>query len=383
MTARPPSEGTISAPVSEEADPRFLPLEVRAPTADARCVEASLTSLDAEITPTNRFFIRSHFAVPKIDPTRWRLAIEGQVDRTATWSLDELRALPHRDLTATMECAGNGRITVRPKAEGVLWGHGAVSTARWRGVPLRTLLETVGVKPTSVEVLLRGADRGTEPGVEGELAYEMSISVAKALDADTLVVDEMNGAPLSASHGFPVRLIVPGWYGMASVKWLTHVVLTDETFQGHFRSRAYAYIFEGDRADAPRAPVTSMRVKSLISWPKESAVLAPGPHRIRGVAWSGDAPILRVDVSTEPSTGAGEVWRPARILGASTRHAWVHWELLCDFPNPGFYVVRARATDELGHTQPAQARWNFRGVGNNSIHSLPIEVRPGGPTDSV
>ena len=379
----PPSEGAARPAPPDDGDPRFLPLEVRAPTADARCVEASLSSLDAEITPTNRFFIRSHFAVPTVDAATWRLSIDGEVERVGSWSLDDLRALPHRELTATMECAGNGRITVRPKAEGVLWGHGAVSTARWRGVPLRALLETVGVKPTSSEVLLRGADRGTEPGVSGEIPYEMSISVAKALDADTLVVDEMNGAPLSPSHGFPVRLIVPGWYGMASVKWLTHVVLTDEPFQGHFRSRAYAYIYEGDRAEAPKTPVTSMRVKSLISWPKEGAVLAPGPHRIRGVAWSGDAPILRVDVSTEPSAGAGEIWRPARLLGPSSRHAWVHWELLFDLPHPGFYVVRARATDELGHTQPAQARWNFRGVGNNSIHSLPIEIRPGGPPDTA
>ncbi len=383
MTARPPSEGSEGAAGADERDPRFLPLDVRAPTPDARCVEASLSSLDAEITPTNRFFIRSHFAVPKIDPATWLLAIEGEVERTLSWSYDEIRAMPHRDLTATIECAGNGRITVRPKAEGVLWGHGAVSTARWRGVPLRTFLEAAGVQPTSAEVLLRGADRGVEPGAAGEIDYEMSISVAKALDAETLVVDEMNGAPLSPSHGFPVRLVVPGWYGMASVKWLTHVLLTDAPFQGHFRSRAYAYIYEGDRADHPRTPVTAMRVKSLITWPTEGAVIAPGPHKIRGVAWSGEAPILRVDVSTEPSTGAGEVWRPARLIGGSTRHAWVHWELLCDLPHAGFHVFRVRATDELGHTQAQQAEWNFRGVGNNSIHCVPVEVRHGGPPDSI
>jgi DMSO/TMAO reductase YedYZ molybdopterin-dependent catalytic subunit len=377
------TEAGAATSVDADHDPRFLPLEVRAPTADALCVEASLSSLDAAVTPTNRFFIRSHFPVPKIDPASWRLTIDGQVDRPGTWTLDDLRELPHRDLTATMECAGNGRVTVRPKAEGVLWGHGAVSTARWRGVPLRTLLEAARVKPTAAEVLFRGADRGKEPGASGEISYEMSISITKALDADTLLVDEMNGAPLSPNHGFPVRMIVPGWYGMASVKWLTHVSLTDEPFQGHFRSRAYAYIFEGDPAERPKEPVTTMRVKSLITWPREGAVLAPGPHKVRGVAWSGDSPILRVDVSTEPATGSGEVWRPARLVGRSTRHAWVQWEFFFDIPQAGFYVIRARATDELGHTQPAQAKWNFRGVGNNSIHCIPIEVRAGGPPDSV
>lgn len=372
--------GSASA---EAVDPRFLPLEVRAPTPDARCLEASLSSLEDEITPTNRFFIRSHFAVPKIDPESWRLVIDGEVERPITLTLADLRELPHRELTSVLECAGNGRIAVRPKAEGVLWGHGAVSNARWRGVPLRSVLETVRVKSTAIEAVLEGADRGHEPGVAEELRYAMSIFVGKALDGETLLVDEMNGEPLSASHGFPVRAIVPGWYGMASVKWLTRINFTAKPFQGYFRSRAYAYIREGDSSESPKPPVTSVRVKSLVTWPKEGQVLAPGPHRLRGVAWSGDAAILRVDVSMSPETGAGGVWRPARLLPGASRYSWSHWELLCDLPHPGFYVVRARATDELGNTQPVQAEWNFRGVGTNSIHCVPVEVHPSGPPDSV
>jgi len=367
---------------AEAVDPRFLPLEVRAPTPDARCLEASLSSLEDEITPTNRFFIRSHFAVPKIDPESWRLVVDGEVERPLTLTLADLRELPHRELTSVLECAGNGRVTVRPKAEGVLWGHGAVSNARWRGVPLRNVLENARVKPTAIEAVLEGADRGYEPGVAEELRYAMSIFVGKALDGETLLVDEMNGAPLSASHGFPVRAIVPGWYGMASVKWLTRINFTAKPFQGYFRSRAYAYIREGDSSESPKPPVTSVRVKSLVTWPREGQVLAPGPHRLRGVAWSGDAAILRVDVSTSPETGAGGVWKPARLLPGASRYSWSHWELLCDLPRPGFYVVRSRATDELGNTQPVQAEWNFRGVGTNSIHCVPVEVHPGGPPDS-
>ena len=363
-------------------DPRFLPLEIRAPTPDARCVESSLPSLVDEITPTNKFFIRSHFAVPHLSRDDWQLTIGGCVEREVVIDYQQLQGLPHRDLIVTMECAGNSRSTVRPKPEGVLWGHGAVSTGRWRGVPLCLVLDRAEVRPTAVEVVLRGADQGKEPGQEGDLAYEMSIAVEKALHPDTLLVDEMNGAPLSASHGFPVRAIVPGYYGMASVKWLTHIDVLDRPFEGYFRTRAYAYIREGQRTHEPKVPAGSMRVKSLINWPREGQILATGPHVLRGMAWSGDAPIVRVDVSISPPTGAGEVWKPARLHPPTSRYSWRHWELLCDLPDPGFYVIRARATDELGNSQPVQSEWNFRGIGNNSVHCVPIEVQSSGPPDS-
>ncbi len=367
----------------ETADPRFLPLEVRPPTDDAKCVESSLSTLDAEITPTNRFFIRSHFPVPSIDREQWSLRVEGEVDHPLGLRFADLEAMPHHEVVAVMECAGNSRSTVRPRPEGVLWGHGAVSAARWRGVRLREVLEAVGVRPNALEVVLEGADRGREPGAPDIIAYGMSISIAKALHPDTLLVDEMNGAPLEPSHGYPVRAIVPGWYGMASVKWLSRISLIDHPYPGYFRTRAYSYIPEGSPADAPKVPVTSQKVKSLITWPREGQVIAPGPHWIRGIAWSGEAPILRVDISTGPISGHGEVWRPARLFPALSRHTWTHWEFPCEFPRPGFYVVRARATDENGNCQPIQAPWNFRGVGNNSVHEIPVEVRPDGPPDSA
>src|SRR5579863_10124037 len=367
----------------ESQDPRFLPLEVRPPTTDAKCVESSLSTLDAEITPTNRFFIRSHFPVPTIDRDAWSLQVDGEVERPLRLRFADLVDMPHHEVVTVMECAGNSRSTVRPRPEGVLWGHGAVSAARWSGVRLREVLEAVGVRPSALEVVFEGADRGTEPGAPEIISYGMSISLAKALHPDTLLVDQMNGAPLEPSHGFPVRVIVPGWYGMASVKWLTRISLIDHPYQGYFRTRAYSYIPEGSPADAPKVPVTSLKVKSLITWPREGQVIAPGPHWIRGIAWSGDAPILRVDVSTGPISGHGEVWRPARLFPAGSRHTWTHWEFPCDLPRAGFYVIRARATDENGNSQPVQAQWNFRGVGNNSVHEIPIEVRPDGPPDTA
>ncbi len=370
-----------SKPTSTE-DPRFLPLEVRAPTPEARCVEASLPSLVEEITPTSKFFIRSHFAVPSLTREDWRLTIEGEVDRPTVLTYEDVRALPHRELVVTMECAGNSRSTVRPRPEGVLWGHGAVSTGRWRGVPLRLALDRAGIRPSALEVVLQGADQGKEPGVRGNIRYEMSVDLAKALHPDTLLVDEMNGQPLPPSHGFPVRVIVPGYYGMASVKWLTRIEVIDHPFDGHFRTRAYAYIREGQRSDEPKVPATAARVKSLINWPREGQVLATGPHVIRGVAWSGDSPVVRVDVSVFPASSAGEVWHCARLGSNSSRYSWTHWELLCDIPDPGFYVIRSRATDERGFSQPVQAEWNYRGLGNNSIHCVPIEVQAGGPPDT-
>ncbi len=368
---------------SPSDDPRFLPLEVRAPTPDARCVESSLSSLTDDVTPTNRFFIRSHFAVPHLTRDAWRLKVRGTVEREVVLDFDEFSALPHRDLVVTMECAGNSRSTVRPKPEGVLWGHGAVSTGLWRGVPLCHVLDQAGVQRTAVEVVLGGADRGHEPGQESELGYEMSIDLDKALHPDTLLVDEMNGRPLAPSHGFPVRAVVPGYYGMASVKWLTDLQVVDRPFEGYFRSRAYAYIREGQRTEEPKAPARVIRVKSLIHWPREGQILATGPHVLRGLAWSGEAAIERVDVSISPPTGAGEVWRSARLERGRSRYAWTHWSLHCDLPDPGFYIIRARATDELGHSQPVQAEWNFRGLGNNSIHCVPVEVQIAGPPDSL
>jgi DMSO/TMAO reductase YedYZ molybdopterin-dependent catalytic subunit len=376
--ARP--DPTASA---DENDPRFLPLEIRPPSSDAKCVESSLSSLSDDITPTRRFFIRSHFPVPTIDPAAWSLEIDGEVDHPLHLSLSDLQHMPHHEVVSVMECAGNSRSSVRPRPEGVLWGHGAVSAARWRGIRLREVLENVGVRPSALEVLFEGADRGNEPGGPGSINYGMSISLAKALHPDTLLVDEMNGAPLEPSHGFPVRAIVPGWYGMASVKWLTRISLLDHAYQGYFRTRAYSYIPEGSPAEAPKVPVTSLRVKSLVTWPREGQVIAPGPHWVRGIAWSGDAPILRVDVSTSPLSGQSEVWRPARLFPTPFRHSWTHWEFPCDLRRPGFYVIRARATDENGNAQPVQADWNFRGVGNNSIHEVPVEVRLDGPPDSA
>ncbi len=367
-----PSE---AAPAGKEV--RESPLEVRPPTPDALCIETPLSSLDAPTTPTDHFYVRNHFATPHVEVETWRLRIEGAVDRPYDLTYDQVCALPSREVEAVLECAGNSRSSVRPRPEGVLWRNGAVGTARWRGIPLSDLLERAGIRAGAVEVMLEGADRGQEPGVSRDISFQMSVSLAKAIDPDTLVALEMNGEPLSRRHGFPARVVVPDWYGMASVKWVTRIVVLTEPFKGHFRTRAYAYIAEGDAAESEKRPVTTVRVKSLITWPKEGAVLSPGPLRLRGVAWSGHGRIIRVDVNLGGLGGPREeeTWHPAVLIPADSPHSWTHWEYDGHAERPGFYVVRARATDEQGHTQPVQATWNFRGLGNNSIHTVPVEVR--------
>ncbi|HZY69534.1 MAG TPA: sulfite oxidase [Thermoplasmata archaeon] len=342
----------------------------------AHCFEARLDAAAQPITPTRDFFVRSHFAVPQIRRNEWRLSVGGTVDRPFDLDYNDLQALPHRELEVTVECAGNSRSSVRPKTEGVPWGHGAVSTARWRGVPLAIVLEQAGVSSRAREVVFRGADHGREPGLAGELHFEMSVGIEKALDPDTLLVDEMNGQPLAPAHGFPVRALVPGYYGMASVKWLTDVHVIDRPFQGYFRTQEYVYIPGERHGQTSPIPATVIRVKSLVTWPLEGQVLGSGPHSIRGIAWSGASPVVRVEVSVSPASAPGENWRLARLDPPTSRYALAEWELPFTFDEAGAYTIHVRATDESGNDQPSVAEWNLRGIGNNSIHSVSITVAP-------
>ena len=347
-------------------------------SAEPLCAQAPLTAFDTWVTPTSRFFIRNHFAIPDLDVAVWRVNIEGQVERPLSLGYEDLKRLPSKELVCLLECAGNSRTTAIPPVEGLLWEHGGVGTARWKGVPLHLVLEQASPKASAREVLFEGVDRGTEPGQSEPSSYSMSVSLEKALHPDTLLALEMNGEPLPRVHGYPVRVIIPGWYGMASVKWLSRIQVIDHAFQGHFRVHSYVFIREGDEFHTAKEPVTSMLVKSLITWPSRGQVVPVGEHVVRGVAWSGRAPVAKVEVSTceVSSELEGTTWHSATLLEPTSTYAWQRWESLCQAARPGYYVVRARATDAQGNTQPAQAEWNFRGVGINSIHAVPLEVRP-------
>jgi DMSO/TMAO reductase YedYZ molybdopterin-dependent catalytic subunit len=363
--------GTARLPAAELSDS----LEVI--SREPACAETPLGELDAPLTPVDRFFVRNHFPTPLLDPSRWRLSVSGAVERPMELSLRELRELPSRRVIATMECAGNSRRAVYPPAEGVPWNHGAVGTAEWEGVPLAAVLRRAGLADSAREVILEGADRGREPGADGEIPYAMSLPLEKAQEPDTLLATRMNGEPLTAAHGAPVRAIVPGWYGMASVKWLTRVVASPAPFLGFYRTHAYVLVPEGPDSSAPTVPVTRLRVKSIITWPTEGTVLPRGTYTIRGAAWSGEGAVERVELTTRPIRSEREVggWLTAQLSEAASPHAWVRWECPVELRAAGHFVIRVRAFDRRGNAQPLHPPWNFRGMATNSVHAVRITVR--------
>lgn len=342
-------------------------------SADPLCKESSLSSLNTWITPTERYFVRNHFSdVPHLDRSIWHLVINGEVSRPLHLSFADILAMPSTEVVVTMECAGNSRSYVTPPAEGLAFRHGAVSTARWKGVSLRTVLEQAGVKESAVEVMFEGADAGSEEedGVAFDLNYRRSLPLEKAWHPDTLLAYEMNGQALTADHGFPLRLVVPRWYGMASVKWLTRINVLDHPFDGFFQKRRYVMINQGPENSLERVPVTALQVKSLITSPRHGEVIQPGACPIRGFAWSGAGEIKRVEVSTD----GGISWQEATLLGESDPNAWRQWEFLWQTSSPGHFIFMVRTTDASGNTQPPTITWNFRGYANNSLHTIAIEV---------
>jgi DMSO/TMAO reductase YedYZ molybdopterin-dependent catalytic subunit len=271
-------------------------------------------------------------------------------------------------MICTIECAGNGRSQLYPSVEGEQWSLGAVSTAEWSGVPLVEVLDRAGIKPGGREVLFRGADGGTIDQREGLVHYERSLKLDDARDSRALLAYAMNGEPLPIQHGYPVRLIVPGWYGVAAVKWLTDIEVIEGEFDGFYQRDRYFYEWDRD-GGVVREPVALQRVRSLITEPHPDEEIQPGALTIRGVAWSGAAPIARVEVSV----GDGP-WQEAHLVGERNRHSWQWWELLTRADRPGATTLRVRATDLAGRTQPEQPEWNRLGYGSNAIQAIAVRV---------
>jgi DMSO/TMAO reductase YedYZ molybdopterin-dependent catalytic subunit len=271
-------------------------------------------------------------------------------------------------LAVTLECAGNGRSQFDPPIEGEKWNLGAVSTAEWTGVPLIEVLERADIKTDAREVVFRGADHGAVKGQVGTIDYSRSLKLEEAREGEALLAYAMNGEALPMRHGYPLRLIVPGWYGMASVKWLTEIEVIDRAFEGHFQVNAYFYEWERD-GQVVREPLSLQNVRSLITEPSADEEVGRGELAIRGVAWSGAAPIARVDVSI-----GGGPWQRAHLVGERTRHSWQWWELVTSIDEPGLTPIRARAADLAGRTQPEEPKWNRLGYGNNAIQEVPVRI---------
>ena len=331
-----------------------------------------LEALRHEITPVGLHYLLVHYDVPLVDPAAWRLELGGRVERPLSLSLGELRDRPAVTVAATMECAGNGRAHLSPRPLSQPWLVEAVGTAEWTGVPLAALLDEAGPASDAVEVLFSGIDRGVEGGVEQD--YERSLPLADAGRPELLLAYEMNGAPLPPQHGFPLRLLVPGWYGMTNVKWLARVTVLDAPFTGYQQAQGYRLRATEDEEGEP---VTRMAPRALMAPPgvpdfmTRERFVAPGPCTLEGRAWSGLGAIEAVEVSSD----GGASWAPAELGSQPSPYAWRGWTFAWHPPGPGRYELCCRARDDAGNEQPLEEAWNLGGYANNSVQRVAVTVR--------
>ncbi len=326
--------------------------------------------LEGFITPTKSFYVRTHFPIPKIDKVQWRLRIEGVVEKPFEIDYDALLKIESKIIPATLECAGNNRSFLETKVKGVQWGLGAVGNAEWTGVQLSALLDRAGLKSSALEIILEGADSGRleDPkSPRGAINFARSIPLEKA--RDVLLAYKMNDAELPPEHGFPVRAIVPGWFAVASIKWLQRVIVTDKPFNGYYQTLDYAYWKRaGDTAQL--TALSELQVKAEIARPGAGEIVSANSNvRVHGAAWTGNGEIVKVEISTDK----GSTWKEARLGGDSRPNAWRLWEFDWRTPaKPGQVTLLARATDSSGQTQPVD-RDPDRGTYMIN-HLLPIEV---------
>jgi DMSO/TMAO reductase YedYZ molybdopterin-dependent catalytic subunit len=334
-------------------------------------LEMPFETLDSFITPTESFYVRTHFPIPSIDRDAWWLRVEGEVEKPFAINYEELLKLESLTIPVTLECAGNNRNFLEPKAKGVQWGLGAVGTAEWTGVPLSILLDRAVVTPQAREVILEGTDGGELEETKrpaGKMQFARSIPLEKAR-TDVLLAYKMNGAELPPQNGFPVRAIVPGWYAVASIKWLQRIIVTDHPFTGYYQTIDYAY-WNRRAEEAELAPVTELQIKAEIAKPAQGeTVPANSSVRVHGAAWTSGGEITKVELSTD----GGASWKETELIDKPIQNAWRRWEYQWQTPSqPGKQILIARATDSQGRTQPVE-RDADRGTYMIN-HLLPIEV---------
>jgi DMSO/TMAO reductase YedYZ molybdopterin-dependent catalytic subunit len=336
-------------------------------------LETPVEYFNTWLTPAPHFFVRNHMHEPStLDPAEWKLSVGGEVEKPYTLSLAELSKLETHTVVNTLECAGNGRAFQNPKVPGIQWAKGAVSTGRFSGPRLRDVLERAGVKPTGKHVMFRGLDE-----VPGKVPpFIRSVPIEKAIDADSLIATHLNGAPLPKHNGFPARALMPGWIGAASCKWLSEIQVLDKEFEGNFMNPGYRLpnrpVKPGEAAKPEDThPVTALNVKSLIVSPADDSAARSAALNVQGVAWAGEADVVKVEISTD----GGASWQPAQLGAEKARYAWRMWSLKWKAPKPGEYTIASRATDSQGRTQPDAPVWNPSGYLNNAIDRVTIHVQ--------
>lgn len=328
-----------------------------------------LEALRYDRTPTGMHYQLVHFDVPFVDAASWRLRVGGNVRRKLELSLDDIRSRPRQTIPVTLECAGNGRARLFPRPVSQPWLNEAVGTAEWTGTPLAGILEEAGLKTGTVELVFTGADHGTEKGYEHD--YARSLSAAEAMRPEILLAYEMNGQPLEPQHGFPLRLLVPGWYGMAHVKWLSRIEAVAKPFEGYQQTVAYLY---KQFSDDPGQPVTRIRPRALMLPPgfpdflTRRRTLDHGRVEIMGRAWSGLGSIVKVEFAVDGNWTAAQLEKPAGPF------AWSRWSAAWE-ATAGEHVLSCRASDSAGNSQPDEQPWNYQGMGNNLIQKVEVLVR--------
>ena len=331
-----------------------------------------LEALRYDLTPIGLHYLLIHFDIPQVDAETWRLEIGGEVKSPLSLSLDDLRERPRASVTCTLECAGNARARLTPRPLSQPWLEEAVGNAEWTGTPLAPLLEEAGVEAVAREVLFTGLDRGVQGEVEH--AYERSLPVDEATRPALLLAYEVNGQPLPPQHGFPLRLIVPGWYGMTHVKWLERITILSEPFEGYQQTKQYR---TKQSEDELGDPVTRMLPRSLLvppgipDFPDRQRFLAPGRCTLEGRAWSGHGEVTKVEVSLD----GGRSWADASLAEPTGEFGWRRWTYDWDEVEPGEHELCSRATDAAGNVQPIDPEWNYGGYVNNAVQRVLVTVR--------
>lgn len=330
-----------------------------------------LEGLRYDVTPPGLHYLLIHYDIPDVDAAAWRLRVGGHVAHPLQLSLDDLRRRPRVTRRVTLECAGNGRARLHPRPISQPWLDEAVGTAEWTGTPLAGVLREAVVLSDAVDVTFTGADHGIERGAEQD--YRRGLPIAEAERDDVLLAYEMNGQPLPPQHGAPVRLIVPGWYGMAHVKWLVDITVLDRAFDGYQNITSYRIKHD---ADDLGDPVTRIRPRALMHPPgfpdfqTRTRIVEHGRHELTGRAWSGRSAVNRVEVSTDD----GASWAEADLDPPPSLYAWQRWRFTWDAAAPGRHVLRVRAGDDEG-VQPVDAAWNRQGVVNSHAQRVVVYVR--------
>lgn len=373
---------TTSATAAERHDPDLPSARARIAEPDeaisadelqlaARNSGLPLEALRHDVTPVGLHYLLVHYDIPFVDGATWRLDVDGHVERPVSLDLPSLRSRPRRTVRVTLECAGNGRARLHPRPVSQPWLNEAVGTAEWTGTPLAPLLAEAGLRPGAVGVAFTGTDHGIERGVEQD--YARGLSVADSTGDDVLLAYEMNGLPLLPQHGAPLRLVVPGWYGMAQVKWLRRITVLDRPFDGFQNATAYR-LKVGDEAGEP---VTRIRPRALMVPPgfpdfmSRVRIVERGEHELMGRAWSGLAPIERVEFSPD----GGTTWTDAVLGPDEGRWAWRRWTCRWTAEEPGPAQLCCRASDASGAVQPLEQPWNRQGMANNVVQRVDIFVR--------